>query len=294
MGERVIEVSGFDAHLSASHKQISVRHDQEVIGHFPAEDVALLVVDTPLASFTHETLLALVDGGGLVLLCGADHLPAAYVVPVAGNALQVQRMAKQIKLSQPRTKRLWQQLVKAKIRNQAAVCATPEIARKLKSLVDRVGSGDPQNVEAQAARLFWSCYLKDKTFRRDREGAPPNPLLNYGYSILRAAMARTICGAGLHPSVGLHHSNRHAAFTLADDLMEPFRPWVDEAVRKLHLQGITEVDRRVKAILLGLMAAPCGSADQRSRIDISMTRMVNSLVRHFDDSSQKLIVPVWP
>ena len=295
MGDRIIEVSGFDAYLSASRRQIAVKRDGEVVGRFPAEDVGLLVVDTPLASFSNETLLALVEGGGMAILCGPDHLPAAWVLPVAGNQLQVRRMEQQIALTRPRRKRLWQQVVQAKIRNQAAVCEDAETARALRAMAARVGSGDPGNVEAQAARLHWSRFLHDEPgFRRDREGPAPNHLLNYGYAILRAAMARTLCGAGLHPSLGLHHCNRSAGFPLADDLMEPFRPWADRAARRLHRRGVREIDRPAKAAMLGLLAERCRCGANRTSLDNAMARLVNSLVRHLEEPAEKLDTPGWP
>ncbi len=292
MIRRTIDVSGFDAILTARHKQILVGKEDHVVGQFPAEDVGLLMIDTRQASFSNETLITMIEAGGLVVLCGSDHLPAAYVVPVQGNCLQVQRMDQQLSLSKPRQKRLWQQLVQAKLRNQADACSAPEQRQKLKSLIERVGSGDPENVEAHGARLYWSCWLPGgEVFRRKRDGDPPNLFLNYGYAILRACVARAICGAGLNPAFGVHHCNRSNGFCLADDLLEPLRPWVDMQGRILHVRGDKELNKHSKAPLMGVLYEECQCGDQRTTLQTAVERMVDSFVRCLTDADEVLIIP---
>jgi CRISPR-associated protein Cas1 len=292
MIRRTIDVSGFDATLTARHKQILVGREGHVFGQFPAEDVGLLMIDTRQASFSNETLVTMIETGGLVVLCGSDHLPAAYVVPVQGNCLQVQRMDQQLSLSKPRQKRLWQQIVQGKLRNQSYACTSPEHCQKLKSLAERVGSGDPENVEAQGARIYWSCWLSaGEIFRRKRDGDPPNLFLNYGYSILRACVARAICAAGLNPAFGIHHCNRSNGFCLADDLMEPLRPWVDRQARKLHARGEVELNKLTKAPLMSVLYEECQVGEQRTTLQTAVERMVDSLVRCLTDTGESLVIP---
>lgn len=291
MTRRTIEVSGFDASLSVRHHQVLVKRDGEIVGQFPADEIGLLIVDTPLTSFSNNTLVELVSGGGLVVLCGRDRMPAAWVVPVEGNSLQVQRFAQQMALSLPRRKRLWQQIVRQKIRNQAAICEETATAAKMKSLVARVGSGDSTNVEAHAARLHWAAYLPGGEFRRARDGPPPNHFLNYGYMMLRAAVARAICGAGLHPSLGLHHQNRSAGFPLADDLMEPLRPWADRKARALHRAGHTELDKHAKAALLGMFYERVQLDGEQPTLETAINRLVGSLVDILGGNTDRLTLP---
>lgn len=291
MTKRVIEISGFDACLKARNRQITIAREGEIVGQFPAEDVGLLIVDTFNSSFSNGTLIEMVEAGGLVVLCGKDHLPAAFVVPAEGNALQVQRMGQQLSLTLPRRKRLWQELVRRKVLNQAAVATDPALAEKLTRLAGRVGSGDPANVEAHAAREFWGAFLPAEKFRRDRDGPSPNHFLNYGYITLRAAMARAICGAGLNPAYGLHHTNRSSGFCLADDLMEPFRPFVDCAARALHLEGLRELDKKAKAVLIGVLHERCRCGKQSGSVETAMDRTVASLCHCFAGLRATLDLP---
>ncbi len=214
MIKRTIEVSGFDTFLALKDRQIVIKRAGEVVGSVPAEDVGVLIIDTPAASYTHGTLTAVMENGGVVVLCGGSHTPVGMILPVAGNSLQTERLRYQADAGLPLRKRLWAQLVKAKIKRQAAVVNS----KRLKEMAARVRSGDPDNLEAQAARVYWPQLFGAK-FRREREGKPPNNLLNYGYMAVRAAVARAVCGSGLSPSLGLHHHNRYNPFCLADDLL---------------------------------------------------------------------------
>ncbi|MCX7020653.1 MAG: type II CRISPR-associated endonuclease Cas1 [bacterium] len=291
MTKRIIEISGFDASLSVRCGQVIVKRGGELAGQFPAEDVGLLIVDTPMASFSNATLIKMIDTGGLVILCGDNHLPAAFVVPMEGNTLQTQRLALQLTVTLPRHKRLWQKIVRTKIRNQAAACLDDAVRKRLDNLAAHVASGDTSNTEGQASRFYWAVYLQGETFLRDREGAPPNHFLNYGYMILRAAMARAICGAGLNPSLGIHHHNRANGFCLADDLIEPFRPWVDLATHKLHLLAKTELDKQAKAALIGVIHEKCVSENQTTSIETAIDRAVASLCHCYEGETDKLSLP---
>lgn len=299
MTKRTFDISGFDATLTAKHHQIQVGREGYVVGQFPANEVGLLLIDTPNTEFSSHTLLEVVESGGLVVLCGKDHLPAAYVVPVTGNELQRQRMQVQLDATVPQKKRLWQQVVEAKARNQAAACEEEEARRKLVRLSERVRSGDPENIEAQAARVYWGAYLKPdegeggKPFRRQREGDAPNLFLNYGYMVLRASVARALCGAGLNAALGIHHSNRSNAFCLADDLVEPFRPWVDVRARELYRSGARELNKDAKRELLGALYASCRMEAGTSSLQSAFEPVAYSLLRSLEAGQAQLDLPGW-
>jgi CRISPR-associated protein Cas1 len=309
MRRRIIEVSGFDATLSVRHRQILVFREKMLAGQFPAEDCALLIVDTPNTSLSSSAVLAVLDAGGLVVICGEDHLPAAVATPLQGNNLLQERMRCQLEATAPAKKRLWQEIVQAKIHNQASICTEPEIAESLRRLARSTRSGDPNNHEAQAARLHWSCYLPPPTatqdsesdepcdsqgpFRRDRNGAPPNNLLNYAYMTLRAMVARSLYVAGLHPAFGIHHSNRENAFCLADDLVEPFRPFADRIVRQLHLRGHRTLEKDTKREILSILHERCIVLDTGSTVTVAADRLAYSVLRRLmGDSDLPLSLPL--
>lgn len=294
MIKRTIEVSGPDTHLSVRLGQVRVSRQGEEIGRFPAEDVGLLIVDSPTAVYTHSTLVELVAQGAVVLLCGPDHLPAAFVTPCVANSVQTERLAAQVNATLPLRKRLWRQIVQAKIRNQARLLdGAPDIQRQLSALAARVRSGDPENLEARAARLYWSAWLPDRIFHRKRHGEPPNNLLNYGYAVLRAAVARALAGAGLHPSIALHHHNRYDAFCLADDLMEPLRPAVDRLARELFLAGSEDLDRDAKKGLLAVLVEPVRMANkEKGPLLVEIEKMAASLARCYAGEAERLTIPM--
>jgi CRISPR-associated protein Cas1 len=292
MIKRTVEISGYDTHLHMRRDQLIVERDDQIIGQVPMEDVGLLVIDSPTATYSHTSLVKLLGYGAGVVLCDEDHMPAAFLTALDGHHLQAERLRTQVEASKPACKRLWQQIVQAKIKNQAAICESPEGKRRLLVLQGEVGSGDPKNVEAQAARIHWSEWLgPSSSFRRKRDGDPPNALLNYGYMAIRASVARAIVGSGLHPSVGLKHSNRYNAFALADDLLEPLRPLVDLTVRDLHRGGKAEIDKDTKAALLGVLTHTCGYADQTGPLLVALEMMAASLVRCLSGEEKALRIP---
>ena len=292
MIKRTIEISSPDLYVSIRDAQVILRRDKEEIGRVPAEDIGILIVDSPSTVYTHRTLVELVQQGAIVLLCGEDHLPAAFVTPCLANSVQTERLAAQVNAKEPLRKRLWQQLVEEKIRNQArALPEDPDIQERLNSFARRVRSGDPENLEGQAAKLYWAAWLPGRPFSRRREGEPPNNLLNYGYAVLRAAVARAIAGAGLHPSIGVHHKNRYDAFCLADDLMEPLRPLVDSKVRELFLAEQENIDRDTKTALLSLLTEPVGVGETQGPLFVQLERMAASLVRCYAGEQDKLDIP---
>jgi len=301
MVKRTIEISRQPLHLSVKYDQLVLQargqasRDAPTI---PCEDIGVVVVDEPGTSWSHQALAKLVDHGAVVVVCGRDHLPVGMLLPLSNHTEVVQRVAEQIAVKRPLKKRLWKQLVVAKIRAQADNLdhAAPERA-KLVALAKTVKSGDPANVEAQAAKVYWRAWLGDsgeageKRFRRSPDGPPPNNLLNYGYAVLRAAIGRAVVAAGLLPMLGIHHSNRSNAFCLADDLLEPLRPMADARARRLYSEGVTELDQPSKAVLLELLVAPTEINGQSGPLMVNLHRMVASLVHCYQGEADRLDIP---
>lgn len=231
MTERLLDVSEAAARLSVRDAQLLIEPDSGDPVTTPIRELAAVVLSHPRTSITQAAVSQIAAAGGTVVFCGSDYLPAAMMLPVTAHSTQCERFARQWSAPLPLRKRLWQQVVSAKIRAQG------KLLREwrgndlgLLKMAERVRSGDPDNLEGQAARRYWPAVFADPHFRRGREGPDQNAHLNYGYAVLRAVTARAICAAGLHPSAGLQHHNRYNAFCLADDLMEPYRPLVDRAV----------------------------------------------------------------
>jgi CRISPR-associated protein Cas1 len=293
MIKRILEISSGPARLSIAYRQLVIEREGQEKTTVPCEDIGIVLVDNPAVIYTHAVFTALADAGAAVVLCGANHLPASLVLPLEGNAVQTERYRAQFEASVPLRKKLWQAFVAAKIRIQAAVLlvATADDAG-LPALAERVRSGDPENLEAQAAQRYWP-RLFGSDFRRRREGPPPNPQLNYGYVVFRAAAARAICAAGLLPTVGIHHHNRSDAFCLADDMVEPYRPFVDWRVRHLadEKMPMQELDRETKAALLSLFNETVPVGGQRTPLLLAFQLTAASLARSFAEGEASLALP---
>ncbi|MEW6202935.1 MAG: type II CRISPR-associated endonuclease Cas1 [bacterium] len=259
----------------------------------PFADIAVLVVSHPAVTFTQAVLARLANAGAAFIACDDRHMPAAMMLPLETHFTQTERFAQQACAPLPMKKRLWQQIVQAKVRTQAQVLK--EIHGNdwgLTAMAERVRSGDPDNIEAQASRRYWQAIFNDPAFLRDRDGAPPNALLNYGYAVLRAIVARAICAAGLHPSLGLHHHNRYDSFCLASDLMEPFRPIVDRTValycKEFGMQ--TSLDKHAKTEILNALLGRFNlDGEQRTLFDIA-ARTASSLAAVFANERKDLIL----
>lgn len=292
MIKRTIEISQQPAHLTVQHAQLLVKRDGQVVGQVPCEDIGLVLVDQPQTTYSHALLAQLAESDAALVVCGRNHLPVAVLLPLADHTQVVWRIADQLAVSRPLRKQLWRQLIRAKIRGQAENLAPDCPARsKLLDYARMVRSGDASNLEAQAARVYWQHWLPEEAFRRDADADGLNSLLNYGYSVVRAAIARAIVAAGLLPSLGLHHSNRSNAFCLADDLIEPLRPLVDDRARELYRQGYDELTTEAKAGLLKLLADDVQFGDETGPLMVCLHRFVASLVKCFEGKSKRLEIP---
>jgi CRISP-associated protein Cas1 len=295
MIKRTLDISDGPTYLSIADDQLVLKREGAEIGRVPCEDIGLLLVEHRATTYSHPALVRLMRHGAAVVLCGEDHLPAGLLLPMDGNALQTERLRAQVAAKLPLRKRLWQQIVRRKIRGQAMNLerkhgpAHPAVLR-LRVLADETKSGDPSNCEGHAGRFYWPALLGEE-FRRSREGAPPNNLLNYGYMVMRAAVARALVGAGLNPAFGLHHSNRSNAFCLADDLVETLRPRVDAVVAGLVGQGNIEIDRAAKSALLGLLSAEVNIAGQSGPLLVGLQRLTASLVKCYEGVNDALDLP---
>jgi CRISPR-associated protein Cas1 len=299
MIKRTVEISKESVHVTAELNQLCLyRHEPEsgMVASIPCEDIGLVVADHQGTTYSHAALARLIEFGAAVLICGRNHLPAGLLLPLGSHTEVVWRIHDQIAISRPLRKQLWKQIVVAKVRGQANnLPASSAARRRLLALAGQVKSGDPTNVEAQAAKVYWPAWLDGTTpFQRNPEADDPvNGMLNYGYAVVRAAVGRALVSAGLHPALGLHHCNRSNAFCLADDLLEPLRPLVDGVVRSLHQEGRTELNRPAKAALLGVLTATVRIADQAGPLLVGLHRTVASLVRCFEGVDDRLQLPVW-
>ncbi len=292
MIKRTVVIATDDTHVYTRDRALVVEPTGGVAGRVPCEDLGVLLLESHRVTITHSALAAAAEAGASVLVCGRDHVPVGLMLPLAGNTLHTQRLAVQLNASLPTKKRAWQQIVTAKIVMQAATLPLDSDARpRLRTLAAEVRSGDPDNREAQAARFYWPALFRDPLFRRARDGPAPNALLNYGYIALRAAMARAICATGLHPALGLHHHHRENAFALADDLIEPYRPFVDAKVCELVEARKTALDRETKGRLLAVLSDQITLEEEKSPVMVAMQRTAASLVRVLAGETQTLDLP---
>ena len=288
---RVVEIASDGRHLERKRGLMTVSANGIEDGRVPLDDIGVLLCNARGLSYSNDLMTELARRGVAVVLCGSDYLPVAWLWPLEGHHVQSLRMRRQLEASLPLRKRLWQAMVKGKIAQQNNVLTMlgrPD--NGLKSLARRVRSGDPYNVEAQAARRYWPL-LFGRGFRRERFGAMPNPFLNYGYTVLRATVARAIVTAGLHPSLGVHHHNRNDAMCLADDLMEPFRPLIDWTVAQLIAGGHEEVNTESKKALTGALVIDMVTERGTTPLDTCIERAAQSLAHSFESGTASLILP---
>ncbi len=267
----------------------------EVVKTIPVEDVGLVVLDSPQITLTNALMEALLENNCAVVTCDSLHLPVGLFLPLYGNKVQTERFTEQVEASLPLKKQLWQQTMQSKIRNQAAVLkyVTGETARNMLVWADSVRSGDPDNMEARAAAFYWKNVIKDNpAFVRGMDDMV-NVMLNYGYSVVRAIVARALVGAGLIPTLGIHHHNRYDAYCLADDIMEPYRPYVDKLVIDLiDADGVPErLDTAVKRRLLELPVQEVIIDGVRRPLMLAVNQTAVSLQKCFAGELRKLEYP---
>lgn len=297
MQNRIVEIASDGAYVSAQRGFLIVKIDGEIAGQIAVDDIGALIVRGHGASFSVNICERLSAANVPIVICGNNQSPASVIWPVSGHFAQGLHMQAQAGSDKPLLKRLWAQLIRQKIAAQADVLAAYGLGcRDLREMAKRVKSGDGDNLEAQAARRYWQ-RLMGENFRRDRSAEGVNAALNYGYTILRAATARAILAAGLHPSLSLNHQSRGDALRLADDLMEPFRPYVDQMVR--GLVGADEhrdlqLTPENKAALVGLLNMDFQSVVGASPMQVCIDRMAQSLARVFLKQERELELPVAP
>lgn len=296
MINRIVDFSEAPARLRVRYAQLVVQRQDLPEVSMPLADLAVILVAHPQVTFTQAVLSGLVGAGGVFVACDGRNLPVGMMLPLAAHHTQAERFAAQARAPVPVRKRLWRQIVCAKIAAQAALLRELEgNDHGLGVLAKLVRSGDPSNIEARAARRYWPRVFADSAFRRHRENEDQNILLNYGYAVLRAIVARAICAAGLHPSLGLHHHNRYNAYCLADDLMEPYRPAVDRAVAEYvstHDQ-VYKLEASAKQHIIGeLTGRYVVDGEQRTLFDAA-ARMAASLAEVFMGEAEEMELPEW-
>ncbi len=289
---------GNPAYLSTQNEQLVVNFPEEnkKEATLPIEDLGYVVLEHPQITLTHGLLTKLLQNKTAVITCDQQHLPNGLLQSLVGHSEQTERMRYQLQASVPLKKQLWQQTIIAKIENQAQhLVQEGKNALKLMRWAKQVKSGDPDNREALAAAFYFQQLFKIEGFSRNQKGIPPNNLLNYGYAILRAVTARALCASGLLPSVGIFHHNKYNAFCLADDLMEPYRPFVDAVVNDLvkTSSSVQELNPPLKAALLKIPAVDVLMEGKQSPLMNAMSRTTNSLFECFTGTSRRLLYPVF-
>jgi len=301
MHERILDFSTTPAKLSYRYRQLVIRREEAEPTSVPMEDIAAVIVSHPQISFTQAVLAGLSEAGAVFISCDQRHLPVAMAVPLVAHHVQTVRLAKQAEATLPTKKRLWKQTIQEKIlaQSRALIEITGDDAG-LEKLAAQVKSGDQTNVEAQAARRYWqrffqNCNAPPEALGRKQEGEDRvNLFLNYGYSILRAIVARAIVATGLHPSLGIHHHNKYNPYCLADDLMEPFRPSVDLAVfRTLEFfdPSYDTLEPEVKEHLLAFLTGRYEMADGLRTLFEAAAKLAQSLSQVFEGRVRQLHFP---
>lgn len=271
---------------------IKMKDDPDFIRTIPVEDIGFVLLENQQISITLPLLNALADNNAAVIVCTDKMMPNAMLLNLDSNSVQGERYRDQINASEPLKKNLWKQTVEAKIRNQAALLdKLDKDGSQLKPYWQNVKSGDTDNREGIAAKIYWDALFGDD-FMRYRSGVSPNEMLNYGYTVLRAAVTRSLMGSGLFPAFGIYHRNRYNAFPLADDIMEPYRPYVDEIVFDLYANGEQELNKDVKAELLKLLYVDTVFDKVTRPLDLGLSVTTFSLAKCFSGDQKKILYPL--
>ncbi len=287
---------GNPAYLSMKFGQLVIRlTENETAKTVPIEDIGMIILDNKQITITQGLMEMLIDNNCAVVTCGSNHLPVGLMLPLYCNTIQNERFRQQLDSSVPLKKQLWQQTIQAKIYNQAAVLkyTTGEVHNNMSVWMNQVRSGDTENMEARAAVYYWKTVFPEcPDFVRGQFEDFPNNLLNYGYAILRAIIARALVGSGLLPTLGIHHHNRYNAYCLADDIMEPYRPYVDRLVYDIVSGGCpTELTKDVKIKLLSIPTLEVLINGRRSPLMVAASTTTASLAKCFNGELRKIIYP---
>ena len=280
----------------------SFKHQSEITK--PIEDIGVVILDNKQITITTGALDALLENNCAIITCDSRGMPVGMMLPLEGNTIQSERFSKQIDASIPLKKQLWQHTVQAKILNQASVlsvCKGEEI-KCMQVWANSVKSGDSENIEARAAAYYWkSLFAEVDGFTRERDGVPPNNLLNYGYAILRAIVSRALVSSGLLPTLGIHHHNRYNAYCLADDIMEPYRPYVDRLVYTIYKSIFDtcdgksiELNKEIKTSLLSIPTMEVIIGGKRSPLMVAVAQTTSSLYKCFDGELRRIQYPIIP
>ena len=289
--DRIVDIATDGRHLSLYRGFLVVEEQREEVGRIALDDVHAVIVHAHGTTWSANLVAALAERGAPVVFCGSNHSPVAVTLPIEGHHAQNARFRAQWDASKPLCKQLWRRIVTAKITMQGSLLSARGItgADAFPLIARRVKSGDSDNLEAQAARRYWPL-LMGAEFRRNRDSPGANALLNYGYAVIRATVARAVVAAGLHPTIGINHANRGNAFVLADDLVEPFRPLVDALVVAMVAQGIDALDPRLKRQFARLIAFDLRIGGEASPMSIAAVRLAQSLARAFETGRPSLAI----
>ncbi len=285
-------------HLSTKNQQLIVeskkKDEQKQI--IPINDIGIIILDNRQITFTQAAIERLTFYNAAVIFCNYKHLPTGFLVNLQGNSTQTQTFAIQIKISEALKKQLWKQIVETKIKNQAALLKFfHKNGEYLLNCAKEVKTGDKTNKEAQASRFYWQHIFDIPNFLRERKGIFPNNLLNYGYTVLRAATARALVASGLLPALGIFHHNKYDFFCLADDIMEAFRPFVDkkicEILQKTHT-NYTEIDKNTKIEILQFLYEKVSIKNKQRTLIDAITTTTASLVKCYKRELKKIVLPI--
>lgn len=287
---------GNPVYLSLENHQLVIQKPGQNEVTAPIEDIGVILLDHPQITITHPLMVYLMEQNVALISCNAKHHPIGLMLTLVGNTIQTQRQLIQIEVSKPLKKQLWQQTIKAKIANQAAILDLyhEEDGNVLRKMSQKVLSGDSSNLEARAAVYYWArVFPENPFFIRDDFGEEPNAALNYGYAILRAITARSIVASGLIPSIGIFHRNKYNAFCLADDLMEPYRPFVDYVVMQMIEEGyeMDFLNTETKKRLLSIPAMDVFMEGQTSPLMVAVSRTTSSLFKSYEQKETVLLYP---
>lgn len=269
--------------------------ENKVDSSIPIEDVGLIILDSPQIIISNALLMALNENNSAIISCDTSHLPYGLMLPMFSHHAFTEKLYAQLEASQPLLKNLWQQTVIAKIENQTALLKNVGIdTKKMDFYLSDVKSGDPGNVEGRAAAFYWDNLFTGSRFLRHRFGEPPNNFLNYGYAVLRAIVARSLISSGLFPSIGIHHRNKYNPYCLADDIMEPFRPYVDSLVLEIIKERpeIEELTPEIKKQLLQIPVMDVVINGKSSPLMVGVQRTTASLASCFEGETRKILYPV--